>query len=105
MSDKTILKTIKATVKSFLPEARVLIFGSRARGDSNGDSDFDVLILTDETYPERVKITWGTNIHKALVKALRLPFDVVMQSKKELSYKKEIRGHYLHSAIQEAIEL
>ncbi len=105
MSNKTILKTIKSTVKSFLPEARVLLFGSRARGNSNQDSDFDVLILTDETYPERAKMTLESNIHKALVKALRVPFDVIMQSEKEISYKKEMRGHYLFSAMQEAIEL
>ncbi len=105
MGDNAILKIIKSTVKSFIPEARVLVFGSRARGDFNKDSDFDILILTDETYPERVKITWETTIHKALVKVLRLPFDVVMQSEEELSYKKKIRGHYLYSAMQEAIEL
>ena len=55
MSNKIILKTIKTTVKSFLPDAKVLLFGSRARGDFNTDSDFDVLVITSTTFPTKEK--------------------------------------------------
>ena len=37
---------VKETVKSFDPKARVILFGSRARGDNKNSSDWDFLILT-----------------------------------------------------------
>ena len=52
-SDK-ILKAIKQTVKGRFPEAKVILYGSRARGTSKPDSDWDLLILLnrDKITPE-----------------------------------------------------
>lgn len=38
---------IKAYVKGLDPQAEVILFGSRARGEAREDSDWDMLILTD----------------------------------------------------------
>jgi predicted nucleotidyltransferase len=43
----TILKEIKAAVQQVDADAQVILFGSRARGDYRQDSDWDVLVLTD----------------------------------------------------------
>lgn len=43
---KEILFKIKKTVSELDPEARVILFGSRARGDYEKESDWDLLILT-----------------------------------------------------------
>ena len=43
-----ILKIIKKTLHSIVPEARVILYGSRARGDSNPDSDWDILVIVDK---------------------------------------------------------
>jgi predicted nucleotidyltransferase len=46
MSDnKEILNNIKSTIKSKYPDARVFLYGSRARGSAREDSDWDLLIL------------------------------------------------------------
>lgn len=37
---------VKEAVEKVDSEARVILFGSRARGDSRADSDWDFLILT-----------------------------------------------------------
>lgn len=42
------LKEIKQKVLLHDPHASVILFGSRARGDYRPDSDWDVLVLTDE---------------------------------------------------------
>ena len=39
---------VKETVLQFDPNAEVILFGSRARGDYKKDSDWDFLILTDK---------------------------------------------------------
>jgi uncharacterized protein len=47
-SREEILKAIKITLLAIIPDARVILFGSRARGDTNKDSDWDLLIILDK---------------------------------------------------------
>ena len=70
MVAKSIQNTIKSTVHTLLPDARVLLFGSMARGDENADSDYDVLVIIPNTIPTREKYDWKSKIRKALVYAL-----------------------------------
>lgn len=44
---ENILKEIKNRVKSKFPDAKIYLYGSRAKGTSNSDSDWDLLILID----------------------------------------------------------
>lgn len=105
MSNKEILNTIKSTVHGFLPDARVLLFGSRATGKYHRDSDYDLLVVTEKTYHPRVKMNWESKIRKTLVYSLDAPFDVILQSEKEVASKKELYGHIVRYAMQEAVEL
>jgi uncharacterized protein len=47
-ASKDIIATIKKTMKKVAPQARVILYGSRARGDYHKDSDWDLLILLDK---------------------------------------------------------
>jgi uncharacterized protein len=46
---KYILQRVKHNISEIDPSAKVILFGSRARGDERKDSDWDILILT--SYP------------------------------------------------------
>jgi predicted nucleotidyltransferase len=46
---KDIAKLIKQNISEIDPNAQVILFGSRARGDEKSESDWDLLVLTD--YP------------------------------------------------------
>ncbi len=46
---KHITHLIRQNINDLDPQADVILFGSRARGDEGKDSDWDILILTD--YP------------------------------------------------------
>jgi predicted nucleotidyltransferase len=48
MSNEELLQAIKKTVQAFVPEAEVILYGSRARGDAEPESDWDLLVLTEE---------------------------------------------------------
>ena len=43
-----VIRLIRECVNAIDPGAEVILYGSRARGDEKPDSDWDLLILTDE---------------------------------------------------------
>jgi predicted nucleotidyltransferase len=45
--DSHIANRIREEISAVDPKARVILFGSRARGDAKKDSDWDILILVD----------------------------------------------------------
>ena len=47
MEKSTIKDRIGYSVHNSDPQADVILFGSQARGESNSDSDWDILILVD----------------------------------------------------------
>lgn len=55
MKKKTeyILNAIKEELLKVAPDAKAILFGSRARGDFLSDSDWDILILINKTKIER----------------------------------------------------
>ena len=105
MNSPQTLTAVKSTVNSFLPGSQVLLFGSRARGNEHAESDYDLLIITADTFAPREKMAWENKIRKALVYSLDLPFDVIMQSKSEVKEKRELTGHIVYYAMKEAVAL
>jgi len=105
MKSQGTLNTIKSTVNSFLPDSKVLLFGSRARGEGNSQSDYDLLVVTSGAFAPRVKMNWENKIRKALVYSLNLPFDVILQSQSEIDEKRNLAGHIVHYAMKEAVEI
>jgi predicted nucleotidyltransferase len=47
MERDNLLTRVKQAVREIEPEAEVILYGSRARGDSNAQSDWDFLILVE----------------------------------------------------------
>ncbi|MGI8552295.1 MAG: HEPN domain-containing protein [Dehalococcoidia bacterium] len=51
--ERALLRRVFATIAAVEPGARVILFGSRARGDAEPDSDWDLLILVDGAVDKR----------------------------------------------------
>jgi predicted nucleotidyltransferase len=105
MNSATIYKTIKETVQSCLPGSRVLLFGSRARGEQDIHSDYDLLIVTPETFTLQEKIEWSTRIDRAIVKAINAPVDLLLNSEEEILQKQQLPGHIIRSVMKEGLAL
>lgn len=105
MNSKLTHLLIKDTVKSYLPNARVMLFGSRARGDNDDNSDYDLLIITPQTFTTQEKIHWSTKLDKAIVKALKVPIDLLLNSEEEIRQKLDLPGHVMRSVIKEGVAL
>jgi predicted nucleotidyltransferase len=105
MNNQDTLNRIKDTVHSFLPDARVMLFGSHAKGTSDKHSDYDILIITKNTMPYAERRELRGKIRTALVKNIYAPFDVICHSEEEVSVYKDYYGHIVRYAMQEAVEL
>ena len=46
--DHRLLAEYKATIAEVAPDASIILYGSRARGDAQEDSDYDLLVLVDQ---------------------------------------------------------
>ncbi len=53
--ERDILTQFKSYLAERVPLARLILFGSRARGDAREDSDFDVLVVVDTVIDAEVR--------------------------------------------------
>lgn len=51
--NSNVLRLIKARINDKDPTARIILFGSRARGQAGKNSDWDILILVDQNMINR----------------------------------------------------
>lgn len=101
---QTILRCIKEAVKSELPNSRILLFGSHARGDFNDTSDYDLLIVTQESIEVQKKMPLKTRIRKSLL-AHGIFSDILIQSAEDIERKGKLPGHVVRNAVKEGIAL
>lgn len=105
MGSKEACDIIKKTVLSYLPGARILLFGSHARGSHDGHSDYDLLIITGGILTQKEKLNWSSTLNRAIVKAIHAPVDLLIYSEEEIHRKQDLPGHIVQSAIREGITL
>ncbi len=105
MEKAAVYDTIRKTVQAYLPGSRILLFGSHARGDQDLHSDYDLLIITPETFTPEEKIYWNSKLDRAIVDAIRAPVDILLNSEEEIREKQELPGHIIRSAVREGVAL
>ena len=95
---------IKAIARLYISDADVMLFGSRAKKSNSANSDYDILIVTDQTISVTQKTPLRTNIRKDLLsKGIRS--DILIQSKAEIEKKRKLPGHIIRQILNEAIIL
>lgn len=100
-----IYNMIRTIVEGCLPGARVLLFGSRARGDNGPQSDYDLMIITPATLTQKDKLSWSSVIRKSIAKSFQVPVDLLLYSEQEILQNQDLPGHIVRSAIKEGIAL
>lgn len=91
--NKNIVNLIKRNISEIDPDAQIILYGSRARGDEHKDSDWDLLILTN--YPvDLIKEREFRNHLYDLELETGEPFSVFAYSKSEWETRQKITPFY-----------
>ena len=84
-------------IAAAVPGARVILFGSHARGEAGPDSDVDLLVIeprVEDHHGEVVRL-------QRLLAPLRLPADVVVVSEAYVEEWGGVQSTMLHEALRE----
>ncbi len=95
MSDEQVLDSIKRSISKHFEIERMVLFGSRARGDHQPDSDWDVLVITNTDVPfiERQALAL-----KSLDRERDYSVDLLLYTPEEFQAAKAIPGSALYWA-------
>ncbi len=87
-------------VVAYFRPRRVILFGSRARGEAREDSDIDLLVVVDDDTPaERLTLDAGFEARLPY----RLPADVIPCRETTFRRKSRIVGTLAHAALHEGV--
>ena len=87
---------VRRIVSRFQPQ-RIILFGSRARGDATKDSDYDLLIVSPSNEPRSRR---ATPVYEALWN-MPVAKDVVWWTEEEIARWREVKNHFITHAIRE----
>ncbi len=99
------LKIIKEEIKkNGLKVLKILLFGSRAKGNYKQDSDFDFFVIVDKklSFNEKWDIIDGIKIKLA---KLRILNDIIIKSNDEIEEEKYDVGRITYYVFKEGIEV
>jgi predicted nucleotidyltransferase len=98
--DATLRQIVDRIVSGFSP-VRIILFGSRARGTATGDSDVDLLVVTDRPGSKRQQ---AVAIDLALAD-IRIAKDVLVVGVDELDSERDVVGTIAYPAWREGVVL
>lgn len=97
MIEETVIEEACRRITQAAPLARVILFGSHARGEAGVDSDLDLLVIEPE-----VKDGGGEAVRLMReLRDLRVPAEVIVVSDRYVEDWREVRGSLVHAALSE----
>jgi len=95
--DQELTEIVRRLVAAYQPE-RIYLFGSKARGDSGGDSDYDLMVVTpDSAPPERKR----SRLAYEALRGTGTAADVLVWSRKAFESRLHLRASLPHTVVSE----
>ncbi len=83
---------------------KMILFGSRAREDHRGDSDWDILVVVDRKLSRRDKMKISGTIRKRLAD-IYVDCDLILKSEEEVEFCRNLLGTVTREALREGVLL
>lgn len=101
-SNKEILTQVKSRIRAIDPQAKIFLFGSRARNDFRNDSDWDFLILTEKQITRHLKNKISDTLFETELDTDQVLTSIVQNA---ASWKKFSNTPIYKNIIEDGIEL
>jgi predicted nucleotidyltransferase len=100
---KYIIQRVKQNISEIDPSAKVILFGSRARGDERKDSDWDILVLTSYPVDLEKERKFRNHLYDLELETGE-PFSLFAYSESDWNSRQKITPFYFN-VIKEGVEL
>ncbi len=93
MVEDSLRRMTDLLVESAQPK-RIILFGSRARGETREGSDFDIMVIEEcvgDRIAEMVRLS-------RILRPLRIPFDLLVVSEEKFEYWRDTPGNIYFEA-------
>jgi predicted nucleotidyltransferase len=97
MIEETLIKEAGRRLTAAAPDADIILFGSRARGEARPDSDLDLLVIEPDF--DRRGEEYG-RLRREL-RGLDVAIDLVIYRRREADQWRSVPGSFLHRALGE----
>lgn len=92
-------RLLNQVVAVFHPR-RVILFGSRARGEGDADSDYDLMVVVDDDVPDE----WLSSRRRYEArKGIALPVDILPCRESVLNERAQAFGSFAHTILHEGV--
>ncbi|MEO5369595.1 MAG: nucleotidyltransferase domain-containing protein [Magnetococcus sp. DMHC-1] len=95
------LSAISARIVDAIHPKKIILFGSRARGDNNPDSDVDLMVITHETYGLHNSRRQASARLWLLLTDVLVAKDIVLCSDTEVEQWRTAKNHLVARALRE----
>ena len=95
--DRSLVGEIVRRIVETVQAERVILFGSRARGDARPESDVDLLVIA---YSKQPRYRRAVPLYGALSDIL-VPMDIIVYTPEEVEEWKGVRQAFVTTAIRE----
>src|SRR3954447_19672525 len=97
MIDDALIAEATPRLAAAAPDAKVILFGSRARGQGRSDSDLDLLVIEPELRSRRAEFV---RLRQAL-RDLGVPIVLIVLSAEYADQRAQVRGSMVNEALQQ----
>ncbi len=98
------LANVKSTISYILPGSRVILFGSRSRGENDCRSDYDIIVVSNQNLDVKAKRRYASMIRKELA-LLAIPVDVLVKTETDIYYYQDKIGSVVREAMRTGVTL
>ena len=97
IDESQVLEIVRRLVEAVQPD-RIILFGSRARGDAGLDSDLDLLIVKDSDVPRHRRTIPAYNA----LTGLGIPTDIIWRTPAEIAEWSRVPNHVVTRSMRES---